>query len=512
MSNGTELIKEFLASLEESRTPYSEIDNLYKIKDDMSDGDELAYDAFSRKTLFGFVPVFDEAGMVSLYIRLGGPEIILKARGTDAQLMPEFSIGSASAANLSANLLGSGEKSINAIYGPKADTIHSKYDTILDSDTMIYRSDFGGLERDILQRHVLDLGHSWSARQVETLYPFRLVPVGNVFELQYAKDNSQGYSKIDANALGAFLAELVDSTIHSLVYSTLSEGERKTAVQAVLSVIGYGKKAETQSQSVLEFVFSKMAADFNSAVDTNVKAFYNGSVGTGDSDAYDFIFYAAFAQFLGLTSDSIETSHFAPMLQKAADTAIAIGAIPSSFKMSEVESAAQYLLNFYISDEALNEKSKSDIQKLTSENMTLKTRSDALNSQNAKLVDPKNYRNVGMAAGLLSSLYAVSQKSAEDMDLWKKALIVAGGTGLGALPYVNFLSIASMPYLVNKGIELSGDDEFKASTRARLTQAREGAGRLATSAREGVGRVATSARERLAQARSAGELPESSEA
>jgi hypothetical protein len=98
------------------------------------------------------------------------------------------------------------------------------------------------------------------------------------------------------------------------------------------------------------------------------------------------------------------------------------------------------------------------------------------------------------------------------MDLWKKALIVAGGTGLGALPYVNFLSIASMPYLVNKGIELSGDDEFKASTRARLTQAREGAGRLATSAREGVGRVATSARERLAQARSAGELPESSEA
>ena len=502
MSKGTDYIKRFLASLEESRTPYSESDNLFTIKDDMSDGDELAHDAFARRTLFGFVPIFDDTGMVSLYIRLGGPEIILKARGTGAQLMPEFSIG-VGTGNFSANLLGSGEKSILSIYGPKADAIHEKYDTILDSDTMIYRSDFGGLERDILQRHVLDLGHSWSARQVETLYPFRLVPVGNVFELQYAKENSQGYSKIDANGLGAFLAEIVDSTIHSLVYSNITEAERKTAVQEVLSVIGYGKKAETQSQSVLEFVFSKMAADFNSAVDTNVKAFYNGSIGSGDSDAYDFIFYAAFAQFLGLTKDSIKASHFAPMLQKAADTAAAIGAIPSNFKISEVESAAKYLLNFYISDEALNEKSKVDIQKLTSENLNLTSENLNLNAQNAKLVDPKNYRNVGMVAGLLSSLYAVSQKSAEDMDLWKKALIVAGGTGLGAIPYVNFISIASMPYLVDKGIQLSGDEEFKQRAKARLTQAQEGAGRLASSARQ-----------RLSQARSpsAGELPDPSEA
>ena len=191
------------------------------------------------------------------------------------------------------------------------------------------------------------------------------------------------------------------------------------------------------------------------------------------------------------------------MLQKAADTAAAIGAIPSNFKISEVESAAKYLLNFYISDEALNEKSKVDIQKLTSENLNLTSENLNLNAQNAKLVDPKNYRNVGMVAGLLSSLYAVSQKSAEDMDLWKKALIVAGGTGLGAIPYVNFISIASMPYLVDKGIQLSGDEEFKQRAKARLTQAQEGAGRLASSARQ-----------RLSQARSpsAGELPDPSEA
>jgi len=83
------------------------------------------------------------------------------------------------------------------------------------------------------------------------------------------------------------------------------------------------------------------------------------------------------------------------------------------------------------------------------------------------------------------------------MDLWKKALIIAGGTGLGAIPYINFLSIATMPYLVDKGIKLSDDEEFKMRTRQRLTSAKE----ATVAAGRGLARAGRSARDRLRQRR-----------
>ena len=90
--------------------------------------------------------------------------------------------------------------------------------------------------------------------------------------------------------------------------------------------------------------------------------------------------------------------------------------------------------------------------------------------------NPNLPKYLGIGAGLVSGYFAIQQESAQDLATWKKGAIVATSGLLGAVPYLNFVTIATMPYLVNKGVELSGDEDFKASARARMAQARQGAG------------------------------------
>ena len=68
--------------------------------------------------------------------------------------------------------------------------------------------------------------------------------------------------------------------------------------------------------------------------------------------------------------------------------------------------------------------------------------------------NPNLPKYLGIGACLVSCYFAIQQESAQDLATWKKGAIVATSGLLGAVPYLNFVTIATMPYLVNKGVEL----------------------------------------------------------
>jgi len=503
MSSGIQVIEKFLTSMEASRSPYSvgkptRVDSDYK---------NIGYDKpekFSQTSLFGFVPVFDKSGAVSIYIRMGGgPEYINKLHrvspiGTAINDAPEAD-------------------EMSKFYGGDAATYDSLVDTIDGTDTLIYHPQFGGRERDFLQHNVLSDKSRWTALQIAKLYPFRIEVKENKevkdkkLVLSFAKNGLSTYSPISANdsLLTAFITELLVSAIVSLQNT---QNSPSADISAVLDMV-WKENNQTDLQSLVSMLFTKLATEFGVAANNNVMTYFDGSIPGKDENAYDHLYYQVFAQVLGLGED-LTKANVKAIFAKIPDVTSSIMEIPSTFNYETVSLNLRSRLSSFVDEANLDIVAQTKVGSANKSSSLLKSENKHLLEQNSKLVDPKKYRNVGMVAGFISSYLAVEQTSAKDMALWKKALIVAGGTGLGAIPYVNFVSIASMPYLVDKGIQLSGDEEFKQSARARLTQAQQGAGRLASSARSGAGRLAASARGRLAQARtqSAGELPEPSDA
>jgi hypothetical protein len=497
MSSGIQVIKDFLTSMEASRSPYSvgkptRVDSDYK---------NIGYDKpekFSQTSLFGFVPVFDKSGAVSIYIRMGGgPEYINKLHrvspvGTAINDAPEAD-------------------EMSKFYGGDAATYDSLVDTIDSTDTLIYHPQFGGRERDFLQHNVLSDKSRWTALQIAKLYPFRIEVKDRKLVLSFAKNGLSTYSPISSNdsLLIAFITELLVSAIVSLQNT---QNSPSADISAVLEMV-WKENNQTDLQSLVSMLFTKLATEFEAAANNNVMTYFDGTLPGKDENAYDHLYYQVFAQVLGFGED-LTTKNVKAIFAKISDVTSSIMEIPSTFNYETVSLNLRSRLSSFVDEASLDLVAKNKVANANKSSSLLKSENKHLLEQNSKLVDPKMYRNVGIFAGLVSSYLAVEQTSAKDMDLWKKALIVAGGAGLGAIPYVNFISIASMPYLVNKGIQLSGDDEFKSRAKRRLVQARDGAGRLASSARAGAGRVATSARGRLGQARtqSAGELPDPSEA
>ena len=490
MSEGIAAVTAFLKTLEFERTPYAKTSlTISDLKSNFEDGDDHKFDHYKKKSLFGFVPTFNSAGQVDIYIRMGGPEIIEKTRGS-----------------LSSS-------SLSTFYG--RNTTKLKLHKVSGDTGMTYHPD-SAPERDLLQRHLLKVkgGHrgvSWSSPQVAKLYPFRLrYDSEKGLKLQYAKDpNHDHYSDITDYVLGAFVADIMLSTITSNVYSN-QETQSPKLQQAVLD-LARGTNADDNMDTILSYVFFKMAEDLKDAVDVNIGSYLDMTYPSGNR--FDHLFYYAFSQLLNplIPDITVANGNYQKVRSKAQDVVANLSTIANRANDEEVADAVNFYFASFVSNASLEAVAQDKVAaanllttqkeeantKLQLQIDTLKTKNQTLRKESKGLVSPKTYRNVGMVAGLISSYMAVTQESAKDMDLWKKALIIAGGTGLGAIPYVSFLSIATMPYLVDKGIELSGDEEFKARTRERLTRAKDAtvtAGRnLATAGR--------SARDRLRQRR-----------
>ena len=487
MSNGISVIENFLTSMEASRSPYS-VGEPTTLNSNFENVKSAGPETFAQTSLFGFVPVFDESGAVSIYIRMGGgPEYINKIHevsllGTSIRSVPE--------ADAMVDFYGSGAEKYNALV-----------DTIDSTDTLIYHPQFGGRERDFLQHNVLTDKSRWTELQIAQLYPFKIEVVNKNLTLTFAKDGQTVYSPITSNTdlVAAFILELLTSAIISLQNTKSSASSE---ISSILDIVWQSDNSE-DLKSLVSLLFTRLSNEFRAAADNNVLVYFDGSdPGGDDENAYDHLYYYVFAQVLGFGED-LNTENVKVIFSKINDVAASIGSIPSTIDYDILSSTLKSRLSDFVNTASLDAVAQSKIKSANKSSSALIAENKVLQEQNSNLVDPKMYRNVGMVAGFISSYLAVEQTSAKDMALWKKALIVAGGTGLGAIPYVNFISIASMPYLVDKGIQLSGDEEFKQSARARLTQAQQGAGRLASSARQ-----------RLSQARtqSAGELPEPSEA
>ena len=495
MSIGLNYVKSVLNSLEASRTPYhvggETIDTLSPEFQDVLGSKEA--DFFKRKTLFGFVPAFEKDGTVSIYIRFGGPEIIRKAFDDDDDDMPELK-----------NIIAG--EDLNTFYG--ANNFRDRVDTIDSSDHMIYRPDRDGMERHIVQLSVLEKPQSLSQSQLRYLYPFRLVPRGSKFELQYAPfSTTPSYKTVEGNdrLVASFVSGILQDSINALANTprpsgNMTESKKTSIARSILGIVGVGTKPEDankETQALYSFIFNTMGEDFATAMEVNARSYFDGTGGGKDGNTYDGVLIFALAQLSASSVSDLTTAQVVRAYKDIANTTAGLKNVSDSLVPEEVARNAASILGYYVSPAAFSAQSQEKISKLEASGNRLTRQNARLKAKNEELVSPKKYRNVGMAAGLISSYMAVTQESAKDMDLWKKALIIAGGTGLGAIPYINFLSIATMPYLVDKGIELSGDEEFKARTRQRLTSAKEA---TATAGR-GLARAGRSARDRLRERR-----------
>ncbi len=487
MSQGTQLVESFLKRLEVERRSFNDHSsaNAFRhLEDDFTDGASFAGNAESvrQKSLFGFVPAWDNKGNVYFYIRLGGPEMIQKGIGSDITLdlltgMPEAD-------------------AMAKFYGGHASSYSSKVDEIDGTDPQIYRT-HDAYDRELIQRSLAEPDVGMSKLQIAERYPLRLAPSSGKFVLQYAKRSTSNYQNLDGNndLLGAFIADIVQSAVTDIVYSSKSNAEKHTLVSSVLSTIK-GSNASSDTQMISTYVLSTFVSDFATAISLHLKTYWDGTAGSADNNAYDHLYYYAFGQLINV-GNKLSKANVRAIYQEAAKVLEGLSQLSSNFDYTKVASGAKFYFDFYVTNADIESAGNKRLSTFEKNNNALRRQNVRLKTKNEELVSPKKYRNVGMAAGLISSYMAVTQESAKDMDLWKKALIIAGGTGLGAIPYINFLSIATMPYLVDKGIELSGDEEFKARTRQRLTSAKE----ATAAAGRGLARAGRSARDRLRERR-----------
>lgn len=432
-------------------------DELKKVESLVTEAlDNVTYSAGGLNALFGFVPLYEQAdNAFRLYIRLGGPEIAF-----------------------------------------------SKYDVDREKNVFIEP------ERDSLV-HALSVPEEGTARkysytkdQVKEDYPLRITYKGG-YHLQYSKNADSPYVNLQTNnaAKAQIVGELLTTTIEYL--GLLSSTPQKSDIQLLLKAgkteqgVGAVFKVfmDTLSSDLDSYLTSKINRTRYNSPDSLRKNFveWRASWGYQVQDLYVEAFLRrSFEGSLGTAPEKklrdFENTPagkitFQAPFNTAKDVVLNSVTLASQSDQAVADNVKNYIDLFGMSSEA----DLASINTLTKANANLRKELEAVKATVPS--NPNLPKYLGVGAGLVSGYFAIQQDSAQELETWQKGAIVAASGLLGAVPYLNFVTIATMPYLVNKGVQLSGDDEFKASARARMAQARRGAGRIATGVGEGARRL-----------------------
>lgn len=448
---------------------------------------------FKKDSTFAFVPVYNEDASVDIYVRLGGPEAILKE---ESEL---YEVSSSVPKGLD----------LRTAFGDKGGfQFGKKYDTLAaDDDDLNYNLDYAP-ERLLIQRAVLDFkGWGQYMPLVRRLYPLRLKANARTsrFELQYAPLGAEDYSSIKIpNILADFEMEMIASLLTIMSRDKTSNAE----VLLVLKDL----KTEGGQSSLVTHIMTEFEADFKDAIITHALTFDDdvGVVGNADND-YDAIFFAAFAQF---------TSPFSKTTVEIAKSALRqINNIKSQITIEEIRGAQSIVTAFVnmvgLDAEGADQTLKAQIDTQASEITKLKSEKEKvaadleakLKGAGADVADArKRERIIGAVSAGAVTIWAMQDEKLKDLDMLQKGILVVAGGALGALMPSGYspLAVLAAPITASMlGKQLVHHGVTAESARAKYSQ-------LSDSARSKYSQLSDSARSKYRELRdrsSAGYLP-----
>lgn len=419
------LVNNFLQSVSFSRSPFQDDYSVSRLNRRGKDQADVKGETLRRSSAFGFVPVFDKAGAVSIYARLGGPEIIRKGQGLMlGDSLPEIELSASASAD------------IKNFYNAGSDQFRSTYDAIVDgSENMSYAPSLA-YERDMIQSAVLGSHPLIPMSQICRNYPFRLVPVGTGMAVEYAV----GDRYLPLSDQTAY-ADLLVGTVNTLLDTIDATPEN---VASVFSIV----KSQETAQAVVSALLVKMGDDLKQSADTHILSWEDfADVFSGNSNAYDSLYITAFLQLMNKKNVSSESDEFAALMNKVDSVADSLQAVSGSVTADTIKAATAYFVDRSIDPTSIKTSTDSTITQLQQANAKLRKKNKEIASQ-AKHTSVHRY--VGLAAGAASAYMSVRNRS--DLEDWQKIGIVAVGGALGMVPVLNYITIAATPLLVNKGI------------------------------------------------------------
>jgi hypothetical protein len=426
----------------------------------------LTPSAFTQQTtkqVFGIVPVFDESGGVSFYIRFGGPEVISKNTGSVVD-------------NLN----------VESTYSkfPKSQPFIAKHAVALNQTNYLnYSPSDHAIERRMLQLvlnpatpTVSEFGVFGTARaQALAAYPLRLHfnPDTKSFKLQYAPLGAPDYTDLsDPSVLSVFLIEFITSLLQIEVSK---QGATATDTAALLRFV----KNRVNVENVIKFVFlQRLSEDFKSAARTHLLTEYDGD---GPSNGHDALWVAAFSQMV----DNGRAASFQVLAPKAFEVASALmGAIPSASVDGAFPSVNAYLTQLTTADnessQSLAVEHQAAVNRLNAEHASaiaavdavVKTQGDSITKLNEQIEankrelaakveegkkalaaqaaaakadqasDRKRERVIGAASAAAVTLWAMQDEELSSLDKLQKGILVGVGALMGAIMPAGFTPVA----------------------------------------------------------------------
>ena len=419
------LVTNFLNSVSFSRSPFQDKYSVSRLSRRGEDLKDVKGSTLRKSSAFGFVPVFDTEGKVSIYVRLGGPEIIRKGQGLMLDdTLPEIELSASTSADI-ANFYTSGTSKFRG-----------KYDAIVDgSENMSYAPSLA-YERDMIQSAVLGSHPLIPMAQICKYYPFRLAPVGVTMAVEYAVGDR--YLPLSD---GSAYTELLVGTTNTLL-DTVDPTPQN--VQSIFEIV----KNKDTAESVVSTLLTRMGEDLKKSADTHILSWEDFSdLLSGNSNAYDSLYITAFLQLMNKTSVSSESDEFEAMMAKVDSVADSLHASSTFVTPDIIKAATKYFVDRSIDESAIGSSKNNQISDLEKVNATLRAKNKKLASEAKKT---SVHRYVGLTAGAASAYMSVRNRS--DLEDWQKIGIVAVGGALGMVPLLNYLTIAATPILVDRGL------------------------------------------------------------
>lgn len=389
------------------------------------------------ESTFGFVPMFDSKGNVSIYARFGGPERILYTPNNFG--------------NFSVNRL-------ITRFGKGANPFVTK----TNSGQSIYSEDLA-TERYNLQDAIfqIDEYQQRSLNSLNNVYPFRVqfLPKSDTqpnasVELQFRTNDPQNpYQSLigtgNVNTKSIFVIYLLQNCANSLKLD--SEGDD-------FGILRNAIMNKNELQNLVNTFQEYFVAEFMENLKLRGAQLYSKSFFSG----VGFDWY--FKQFIEQMQDSqkglgtIQTLNViqGELLKKIEIDDLVFTAIQNVFKGMSLPIAAnediqEKLEKASIDIDLLKSKAANTQIEHDSEIETLEKKLEA----QAKDFEKQNafeFSMLGAAAGVGAAYYTL-YKDKPDLENWERGAILAIGGLLGSIPYLNLVSIAATPILIEKGIE-----------------------------------------------------------
>jgi len=450
MSNGFEILKSAFDGLKKDRwsyTPTTEPVYLWKYTK-VGLGEVAGEPAdYKLNTTFAFIPVFKKNADVTFYIRLGGPEFIKKeALGDEffSDIYPDFvgyeqeqeQAGTNASQRYGEGMFGE-EKFTDFDYTTASERAFlQRIEVINDSKLSALRAEFYPLRLRKVQKHfTLDyadekLGYR-SLEGIEAASDFTINMLNDLMRYMDDENLKQVLAWLSTSS-----AEKMNELVNNLFIKTIMKDFRKTANYHAFSAI----------EDLDIFLDDDKADEKNldqAFVAGLINIFYDGMYAQGEFKAKELM--ASLDTNVYKREYELDDNKLQKVAEKVAHY-YKVHSIPTEYdesdsvkrmEIKELE-ALEYRKKIsaieaeqYLSDQKIH-RLQENLKKAQEEEKNILT-----------------HRVIGMGMGLGSAYYATYHGAGKDLEMPVKVGIMAVGALLGAVPFLNYATIAATPFLVD---------------------------------------------------------------